>query len=160
MTYDQKTQDVLIMADRIARLYYWVVKNLVEELGEKRAEELVEKIILDYGKETGELARKNVEEQGLTPSMTNYKKSGDLPSRGWESEVLESSEECFRKKTTFCPFADSWKRHYSGENFEKWAKIYCSIDRSKYQTFIPGCKSICEENIMDNGEYCILKITK
>ena len=50
MTQDQKTQDVLIMADRIARLYYWVVKNLVEELGEKRAEELVEKIILDYGK--------------------------------------------------------------------------------------------------------------
>ena len=148
------------MADRIARLYYWMVKDLIDEVGEEKAEKLIKKIIADYGEETGELARKTVEAQGLIPSMSNYKKSRDLPTVGWKSEVLESTEESFIKKTTFCPFADAWKRNYPNEGFEKWAKIYCSIDRTKYQTYIPGCQSFCTENVMDNGEFCILKITK
>lgn len=160
MENNENLSNVLIMADRIARLYYWMVKGIVEEIGEERAEKVVEKIISDYGRETGELARKAVEEQKMVPSMSNYKMSRDLPTVGWKSEVLESTEENFIKKTTFCPFADSWKKHYPNEGFEKWAKIYCSIDRTKYQTYIPGCQSLCSENVMDNGEYCILEIKK
>lgn len=62
------------MVDRIARLYYWVVKNLVEELGEKRAEEeLVEKIILITVKRQASW-REKCRGAGSDPSMTNYKK--------------------------------------------------------------------------------------
>ncbi len=47
MDKEEAKQNVWIMADRLARLYYWMTQNLIEEIGEERTEVLWKKVIQD-----------------------------------------------------------------------------------------------------------------
>ena len=158
MDKEEAKQNMRIMADRLARFYYWMTQNLIEEIGEERAEVLLKKVIQDYGAETGEMARKAVEEKGLEPTLDNYSRGGDLPSIGWEAEVLDSRPDSLASKITFCPFAHSWMTRYKG--FEKWAKIYCAIDNAKYESYDPKCRCISEKNVLDGDDYCLVKTSR
>ena len=158
MDKEEAKQNVWIMADRLARLYYWMTQNLIEEIGEERTEVLLKKIIQDYGVETGEMARKVVEEKGLKPTLDNYRQGRDLPTIGWEKEILESRPDFLTAKMTFCPIAHSWMTRYKG--FEKWARIYCAIDSAKYESYDPECCCTCEKNVLDGDGYCFVRTSK
>lgn len=158
MDREEAKQNVWIMADRLARLYYWMTQNLIEEVGEERAEVLLKKIIKDYGVETGEMARKVVEEKGLAPTLDHYRQGKDLPTIGWDKEILESRPDFLLAKMTFCPIAHTWMTRYKG--FEKWAKIYCAIDSAKYESYDPQCSCVCEKNVLDGDDCCFVRTSR
>ena len=155
MDREEARRNVIIMADRLARFYYWVTQHLIRELGEERAEAFLENVMRDYGIETGEIARRGVTEKGLEPTLDNYRHAGDLPSIGWDRERMESTPELTWSKVHYCPFAGAWKSRYEG--FERWARIYCRIDTAKYETYDPACSCVCEKNILDGDDYCVVK---
>jgi len=153
--HSEGKRNVLIMADRLARFYYWVTQHLIRELGEEKAERFLQDVMRDYGVETGEIARAGVVEKGMEPTLDNYRYAGDLPSEGWERERMESTPELTWSKVHFCPFAHAWMTRYPG--FEKWARIYCQIDTAKYETYDPQCRCVCESNLLDGDPYCVVK---
>lgn len=158
MTGKEEAQsDVLIMADRLARLYYWVTQHLIKHMGEDAAERFLKDVILDYGRETGILAKKEVLKQGLPATLDNYKYSRDLPSEGWQREIIESAPRKSVTSVSFCPFAHAWSGRYKG--FEKWARIYCEVDMAKYHAYDPECTCECEKNLLEGDDVCIVKVS-
>jgi len=155
MGSEEAKRNVLIMADRLARLYYWMTKHIISEIGEEEAERVLKGVMRDYGIETGMIARAGVIDKGMEPTLDNYRHGGDLPTVGWEREQVESTPELAYSKVRFCPFADAWLSRYKG--FEKWARIYCEIDTAKYETYDPQCRCVCEKNILDGDPYCVVK---
>lgn len=155
MNRAEAKQNVVIMADRLARFYYWVTQHLIARMGEEQAEAFLKDVMRDYGVETGEIARRNVIEKGMPPTLDNYRHAGDLPSIGWERERMESTPESTWSKVHYCPFADAWLKRYPG--FEKWARIYCNIDTAKYETYDPQCRCTCDSNLLDGDPFCAVK---
>lgn len=152
---DRHLSDVLIMSERLALLYYHTVKNLVEEVGEEKAETLIRKIIYEYGKDCGERARSKVESLGEQAVIENYHLSNDLPSVGWEKEAQEfENKSSSGAKTTFCPFAHVWKNL----DFEKWGRLYCYVDQAKYEGYNENLQCFHDKNLLDGDECCIIRV--
>lgn len=144
-TEDRHLLDVRIMAERLAMLYYHMVKNIIAEVGEERAEELVHKIILEYGTACGLNNRANVESLGQEATLENYNLGNDLPSVGWDIKD---------GKTLYCPFAATWKKL----DFEKWGRLYCFVDQAKYEGYNADLRCFHDKNLLDGDECCILRI--
>ncbi|HHV42501.1 MAG TPA: L-2-amino-thiazoline-4-carboxylic acid hydrolase [Clostridiaceae bacterium] len=142
---DKHLRDVHIMAERLAILYYRMVKNIIAEVGEERAEELVKKIIWEYGTDCGLNARKHVESLGEEAKLENFHLGNDLPSVGW---TLEDD------RILYCPFADTWKKL----DFEKWGRLYCFVDQAKYEGYNPDLRCFHDKNVLDGDDYCIIRV--
>lgn len=142
---DNHLRDVRIMSERLAFLYYHMVKNIIEEVGEERAEELVRKIILDYGTGCGLNTKGNVEALGEEAIIENYHLGNDLPSVGWEKRD---------GKTLYCPFADTWKKL----DFEKWGRLYCYVDQAKYEGYNKDLRCFHDKNLLDGDDCCIVRV--
>ncbi len=145
ITEDRHLLDVRIMAERLAMLYYHMVKNIIAEVGAERAEQLVQKIILEYGTECGLNNRDNVKALGKEATLENYNLGNDLPSVGWEIED---------GKTLYCPFAAIWKKL----DFEKWGRLYCFVDQAKYEGYNADLRCFHDKNLLDGDECCILRV--
>ncbi len=148
-------EDVQIMAERVASLYYHFVQTLRRELGDEKARELTRKAILAYGTETGEKARKKVQDQGLPINVAHYKLSRDLPSVGWTKEHLRSSETENLSRVTYCPFAEAWN---SMPDFASWGRLYCYVDQAKYRAFHKDITCVHDKNLLDGDDCCLLRV--
>jgi len=149
--FNEALNNVQIMAERVASLYYHMVTTLEEEFGAEKTEELVEKIIGAYGKETGENTRKRVAELGFEPDIENYKLGQDLPSFGWKKKVvIPEKERGTIGMVDYCPFADYWKKR----GFERWGRLYCHVDQAKYHHFNPDITCTHDKNQLDGDEQC------
>lgn len=155
ISLEQAKEDVLIMADRLASLYYFMVNSILEDVDEETAERIVRRAIQKYGLDCGELARKKVEALGLPATLQNYRKGKDLPSLGWERTPLplDSPDET-ASRVTFCPLADRWKKL----GFEKWGRMYCYIDQAKYSGYSSRLTCCHDKNQLDGDDCCIVRI--
>lgn len=157
MSKKDAEQDVLILAERLAMLYYHFVKNIVEELGEKKAQEMIKKVIMGYGTDCGVRARDKVEKLGKPITLENYIYGKDLPSLGWEKNKLEIDEQnAIAREVTYCPFAETWRNL----GFEKWGRLYCYVDQAKYQGYSKTLKCYHDENVLDGDKRCVVRVVK
>lgn len=150
---EQAVQDVRIVSERLAMLYYYFVNNLIEELGEVRAENIVKKVIYEYGLQCGINVREKV--LGLNKEITieNYALGQDLPSVGWEKEKIDK-ENPEAREITYCPFAETWKKL----DFEKWGRLYCYVDQAKYEGYDSSMKCFHDKNTLDGDDSCIIRV--
>lgn len=153
-------EDVAILTERIALLYYAFVKGMIEELGEERAIEITKAAIGEYGAITGREAERRVREQKLAPVIENYAKGKDLPSRGWKSGPLEPVEKNQNQpagnahRVDYCPFASAWKKL----GFERFGRLYCGVDQAKYAAYGRGYKCVHEKNLCDGDDCCVIRV--
>lgn len=156
ISIEKSRRNVLIMAERVAALYYHTARNLTAELGDEKAAGLKKKIIEDYGNEIGAAARAKVEGMGLECTAENYAKAGDLPTLGWEAGALDCAD-AELTEIRYCPFAEYWK----AKGFEKWGRIYCGVDQAKYQGY--NNELCCEHvnNTLDgSGGACVIRVSE
>lgn len=152
---EQAKEDVLIMAERLASLYYFMVNSILEDVDEQTAEQIVRRAIEQYGLNCGELARRKVEALGLPATLQNYKKGKDLPSLGWEKHPLALNVPGeVASEVTFCPLASQWKEL----GFEKWGRMYCCIDQAKYRGYCSQLTCFHDKNQLDGDDCCIVRI--
>ncbi len=156
--YNEAVNNVHIMADRLASFYYFTVTNLIKEFGEDKADELITKIVWDYGIDCGKKTRKDVENAGYEPTMENYKLGKDLPTVGWEKGEFDTNDVNSQATLcSFCPFADTWKKL----DFEKWGRKYCLIDQAKYEGYSNGAlQCVHDKNVLDGDDSCIVRVIK
>lgn len=155
LTEQQATENIRILAERMAMLYHEFVSKLIEEVGEERAEQIVERVIADYGVACGKLARAAVINAGERPVLACHHLSRELPEYGWEGESelsLDGKQKISR--ITVCPFADYWKQ----KGFERWGRLYCHIDQAKMAAYNEKIRAAHDKNMLDGDEYCIIRV--
>lgn len=142
-------EEVRKVCVRVGLLHLSFAQTLVEELGEKKGEELVLKAIKVYGTKIGERIKASVTAQGLENIPANYK--GDLPQYGMRdrTEVLEVGGEK-RRRVYGCVMGKLWKK--LGE--DKLGRLYCYVDPAKYMAFNPNFKLIHIKALPDGDQYC------
>jgi len=67
-------QDVIALAERLASLYQHFAQVLLTELGEEQTREIIEKVIKNYGEESGRNAKQAVSKMGLESAQIIFPK--------------------------------------------------------------------------------------
>ena len=80
VTLEEAKEQVRKVCVRLALLHISFAKTLVNELGEKKGEELILKAIKDYGIRIGEEVKAEATAKGLDNSPANFK--SDIPLYG------------------------------------------------------------------------------
>lgn len=152
-------EDVSILTERIALLYYSFVQTLLDELGENQTEEITKKAIAAYGTICGARTAEKVLSQGLEPTLENYGRGKDLPSMGWKKgpfPIPEGLPEGTASKVEYCPFAEHWK----DLDFARWGRLYCGVDQAKYAAYGKGYRCVHDKNTLDGDGCCIIRTEK
>jgi hypothetical protein len=148
-------QAVHDMSRRVALLHLAYARTLVDELGEERGRELIEKAIWAYGRWIGERTRQRVEEQGLEPTVANFSKGSDLSPLGFDHRpaVVEGER---RVQSFGCVLAEVWAEH--GE--EELGSLYCLVDPAKMQGYDPDYTMVHTKKVPDGEAYCELAVRR
>lgn len=141
------------MSRRVGLLHLCFARRLVQELGEARGRELIEKSIWDYGTEIGKATRKRVEEMGLPTTVENMGKGSDLSPLGFVHRRVEVDGEP-RIQSLGCVLADVWKEYGK----EELGSLYCLVDPAKMQAYDPELTLIHTKRIPLGDECCELAI--
>jgi hypothetical protein len=150
---DEARKAVRDMTRRVGLLHMAYARTLVDELGEERGKELIEKAIWAYGTLIGERTRRSVEARGLEPTVENFSKGSDLSPIGFDhaTTVVEGEE---RVQSLTCAMAEIWQEY--GEN--ELGGLYCLVDPAKMQTYNPHWTWVHTKKIPDGDEFCELAI--
>jgi len=146
----EATEQVRQMGRMMATLYYHMSHEIVAEVGEEKAQEMISRAIWALGKERGEGQKEKVLTAGYEHVPQNYSKVPDLPSLGWDVEKAQHAENETHIKITYCPFAEVWQE----KDFAKLGRLYCYIDQAKYQGFHPDSDLVTLKNVLDGDAYC------
>lgn len=130
--YEETLRAARHLAERVAMLHIAYARTLVDELGEARGRDLVERAIWAYGARIGERTRQRVEGLGLAPTPENMAHGLDLSPLLFPSEpVIVEGER--RSRSESCLLADVWRRY--GE--EALGALYCLVDPAKMRAYNP-----------------------
>lgn len=146
---EEAKEQVRRVCRRLALLHLSFAKTLVEELGEKKGQQMVLKAIKDYGIRIGEEVKADVTAQRLDNNPANYKE--DLPLYGMHSgieEIVVKGEK--RMRAYGCVMGKIWNELGEG----KLGRLYCYVDLAKYMAFNPNFKLIHLKVLPSGDDYC------
>jgi len=148
---DPREFDVWLMARRMAWLYHFLAKAIVDRLGDEEGRKLVKDAVWAYGTHCGKTVREAVLAKGLPLTAENFGTIPDLPSRGWRTKVV-TLPDGRKQAQTLCPLAKAWKELDQDTSL---ARLYCFVDQSKIDAY-NGCELECvhEHNVLDGDPFC------
>jgi hypothetical protein len=153
ISFDEAQREVEIVSRRLALLHLSFARTLIDELGEKKGLELIEKAIKDYSIRIGERTRQEVLDQGLEATAENFGagKSLRVPKFGMHDliETVDVDGEP-RMRAYGCALGKLWKEY--GE--DKLGRLYCYVDPAKYMAYNPNHKLIHIKALPDGEEFC------
>ena len=131
---------------QMADLYFHLSKVLVEDLGEEKAEKLVEKVVRSRAIERGQNLRKVAIEKNLPCTVENWLKVTDIPFLGWDKSLGKYH----------CPYGEGWLGRYEEDPwFPKFAKMYCDVNDSQVtETFTGNMSQRILKNVVCGDETC------
>ncbi len=153
VTVKEATEQVQLMARRMALMYHHIGEVLVERFGKDKAKEIMKEAIWRYGTECGESVKAGVTGMGLPLTPENFNRVPDLPVYGWDRELIFEEGEP-RPKVNYCPLADVWLSKGSQE----MGRVYCYVDQSKFQGYNPEIECVHTKNALDGDPFCVLSI--
>ncbi len=151
ITVAQCTEEVRLVARRLALLHYYFSEAIVNKLGDEEGKALIKEAIWAYGKHCGRAVREGVEALGLPLTDENYGRVRDLPQYGWEIDTVTLDSGEVRPIATFCPVADAFKE--TGPRGQELGRLYCYVDQAKYEAYNPDMEFVHTKNVLD-GEPC------
>jgi hypothetical protein len=151
--YEEARQALEDLSRRLGLLHICFARTLVDELGEEKGRELIEKAIWDYGTKIGILIRERVMAQGLEPTLENFDKGSDLSPIGFDhrTEVVDGEQ---RYQSLGCALADIWREY--GE--EELGGLYCLVDPAKMQAYHPNWTMVHTARIPEGDECCEIAV--
>lgn len=150
---DEARKAVEDMTRRVGLLHLCFARLLVDELGEERGRELIEKAVWDYGTRIGKNTRDRVVALGLEPTLANFDKGSDLSPIGFNhrTEVVDGEQ---RYQSLGCAMADVWREY--GE--EELGALYCLVDPAKMQAYDPDWTMVHTKKIPYGDECCEIAV--
>jgi hypothetical protein len=144
--------DVWLMARRMALLYHYMAREIVDRLGEEEGRKLIKDAVWKYGVHCGKTVKEGVEKMGLPLTKENFRKVPDLPSRGWRHRVVDLPDGKKQTQSYLCPLARAWQELDDDLSLDR---IYCFVDQSKTEGY-NGCDLECihAHNVLDGDAFC------
>ena len=129
MTRIKSTDDPVIrFAHLMAKLYYFMAKEMIDQLGDEKGEEAVLRAIGKFGAARAQAMKEEAQELGLDEhGLDTYRTVRDMPGIGWQTNPDNPLE------MTYCPMQDAWAEF--GEEGRKIGYLYCQIDHVLYDAF-------------------------
>jgi len=152
LAQDEREHDVWLMARRMALLYHYLTRAIVDKLGEEEGKELVREAVWQYGVHCGEAVRARVLAAGLEPTLENFRAMSDLPGRGWRSGPVRVRDGRELHGTTLCPLARTWEE--LGEGLDL-ARLYCLVDQAKIAGYNGDAyECVHAHHVLDGDGFC------
>jgi predicted ArsR family transcriptional regulator len=150
---DEARQAVQDMTRRVGLLHICFARTLVDELGEEKGRELIEKAIWEYGTRIGHRTRARVQALGLEPTVENFGKGSDLSPLGFDhgTTVVDGEQ---RMLSLGCALAEVWREY--GE--EELGGLYCLVDPAKMQAYDPDWTMVHTKKIPNGDECCEIAV--
>ncbi len=144
--YRRAVEEVRKACRQFAMLYFHFAKVLVEQLGEKKAKELIQQAVFELALDRSDQLRETAEKQGLDFTMENFMRITDLPMIGWVKELGRNH----------CPYAETWVKYFDEYPwFRELAPLYCDvIDTTNAENFTRSLSHRITENVLTGGETC------
>lgn len=154
---DAKKQ-VLAMAQRCAMIFQAFSEVLVEEIGEEKGKDLIQRAITLYGNRCGEKVKEKVRQKGYSLTAKNYDKVLDVPTLGWEGKKIKDLQNEWERisEVTFCPLAEYW----INEDFASIGRMYCYVDQAKFTSYNQELECVHLENVLDGDKRCLIAVRK
>lgn len=149
---DKWEHDVWLMARRMALLYHYMASAIVERLGPDEGYELVKDAVWQYGMHCGRAVREALAARGLPPTLENFRKIPDLPSRGWRAGATTGADGQPIRGASLCPLARTWMELGGDLSL---ARLYCFVDQSKMAGFNDEAyECVHAHNVLDGDQFC------
>ncbi len=113
------------MAKLMAELYYFMAKEMIEQLGDEKGKEAIRDAITAFGKARAEVMKEEAYERGMKINAETYALVRDMPSTSWEKDPENPAD------ITYCPMHDMWDQL----NALELGALYCEIDDVLYKSF-------------------------
>ncbi|MEL7564628.1 MAG: L-2-amino-thiazoline-4-carboxylic acid hydrolase [Dehalobacterium sp.] len=115
-------------AQLMAQLYFFMAKEMMEQLGEEKGQEAILHAVNEFGKARAEAMKGEAMARGLDiNSLDTYRTVRDMPGQGWETNPHNSLD------ITYCPMQNAWEEY--GDEGQKLGYLYCQIDHILYGEF-------------------------
>lgn len=135
------------MAKLMAELYYFMAKEMIDNLGPEKGKEAVRNAITKFGEARAQTMKEEAKEKGLPINNATYVKIKDMPSISWEKDPQNPTD------ITYCPMHDMWQQLDANDI----GSIYCEIDYVLYKAFnIEFERPLCKTN----GDSCCRFLVK
>ena len=145
--------DVKSIAHLMAKLYYFITAEVIENFGEE-GKDVIKRALKKYGSHRGKLIRERVDQAGLEPNFVNMSENFDAPlGEAWIDEGI-ITEDTYRAKITYCPFAETWKQM----NAQDIGIIYCEQDEALMTSFNQNVQFTRPKNMQKNHECCLFDV--
>lgn len=114
-------------AKLMAELYYYMSKEIIDELGMEKGTEVIRNAVTAYGEARVKSMKEEAAERGIeVETLEDYFKIRDMASDGWVNKMDPPS--CL-----YCPLHDMWNNH--GELGNYVGKLYCDVDFILFNSF-------------------------
>ncbi len=113
------------IAKLMAELYYFMAKEMMDNLGEEKGQEAIRRAITKFGEARVKTMKQEADERGLKINSETYALVKDIPEISWEKDPENPSD------ITYCPMYDMWEQL----NARKLGALYCEIDNVLYNGF-------------------------
>lgn len=144
--YEKAVTEVRKACRQFAMLYFNFSKTLVEELGQEKAKEVVQKALFSLSLDRTDQLREKAREQGLDFTQENFRKLTDLPFIAWNKALGRNH----------CPYAETWVGYYNKYPwFKELAPLYCDvIDTTNIENFSRTLSHKITKNVLNGDETC------
>lgn len=144
--YEKAVTEVRKACRQFAMLYFNFSKTLVEELGQEKAKEVVQKALFSLSLDRTDQLREKAREQGLDFTQENFRKLTDLPFIAWNKALGRNH----------CPYAETWVGYYDKYPwFKELAPLYCDvIDTTNIENFSRTLSHKITKNVLNGDETC------
>jgi hypothetical protein len=113
------------MAKLMAELYYFMAKEMMDNLGEENGKEAILNAITNFGESRAARMKEEAKERGLEINAETYKLVKDMPSTSWKKDPNNPDD------IIYCPMHDMWEQLQA----QDLGVLYCEIDDILYKSF-------------------------
>ncbi|SHJ62728.1 L-2-amino-thiazoline-4-carboxylic acid hydrolase [Anaerocolumna jejuensis DSM 15929] len=142
----EAVEAVRVASRHFADLYFYFVKALVEDLGEEKAKEIVQKVLFERSIERAKRMEDKAEKLEKEKVPENIFCLTDVPFLGWVKEL----------GVNHCPYGEAWLSRYQEHPwFREFAAFYCDVtDTSVAELFTRSYSHKLTKNVVLGDESC------
>jgi hypothetical protein len=134
---------------QFAMQYFHFCKSLVDILGEEKALPVVQQTVFELSLDRTDKMRARAVEQGLEPTLANFRKVSDLARSAWDGWTPSLGG-------VKCPYAEVWMKYFDEYTwFKRFSAHFCDvIDTTNIENFTRTTSHRITKNLLWGDEDC------
>jgi hypothetical protein len=154
-------EDLVIMSEMVAKLYYHMAKEMLDSFGAE-GEAALRRAVQAFGRDRGAALRKRHEEQGIPVNVQSLFNHYDMPgtdSSRFRRTTFKLDENTRQSETYVCHFQEIWKEKGGDEALRSLGQIYChEFHPAMWAEYDEGIKMWFNSLLTEGDEQCHFEV--